>query len=503
MTWSVICHLLTPFGVAQCQNSRFEQGDKLLLLNEDALDLPNTVYITDGQSPPRLFHHALIVSVGPYPIQSDNLIELQGGDLTHVFNILANAKNKLDNLNATLTLCDNDQEAIDRASILMGIPMFYLDESYRILAITKSLNFRGDEEWVHMSEKGFLSPKNARRMKEAGDLDMLAPARAPVIYQSKIYPFSSIICNIWISGRFIARLNVLCTDGNTSPPVVRACELVAAHLTRILERGERLPHQRPLETMLMDLLHGVQLSRELIEHRIQTVPHLSGSLMQIFFADVKAKDDLQMAPYYASLLKRLYPEESFLPLVYQEQLLLLAYGPSEEAFNNLTVKLAHFFATHHIRCGVSNHFRALSHLKGYFEQAAACLNRAGEGLYFYRDIMLEQMLSHIPPEQAQYLISPDVHRLEEAAKQYAFSPLETLKVYLECNCNLIRTAERLYLHKNTLLYRLNHIKSIIRCDLNDTDERLLLLLSFKLLDRTTRQETLFSSQNHIPAKLEK
>jgi sugar diacid utilization regulator len=186
-----------------------------------------------------------------------------------------------------------------------------------------------------------------------------------------------------------------------------------------------------------------------------------------------------------------YDEKALLPdgpgyralLVYQEQLLLLAYAPDEEGFNTLTVKLAHFFATHHLRCGVSNHFRRLSDLQGYFEQAAACLDAAEEGLYFYRDRMLDQMLSHIPAGQARYLISPDVHRLEEAGAQYAFSPLETLKTYLECNCNLIRTAERLYLHKNTLLYRLNHIKNIIRCDLNDADERLLLMLSFKLLER--------------------
>ena len=483
MIWDVICHILTPFHITQVKNTRFEQGEKLLLLNEEAADLPNTVYITDGGSISLTFRHALIVSVGPCQTDADNLIELEAGDLTRVFNALASVKSRLDGLNAVLALCDSDQEVLDRASILMGIPMFYLDESYRILAITKSLNFSGDEEWIHMSEKGYLSPKNARRMKESGDLDMLAPAHAPVVYHSKIYPFSSIICNIWINGQFVTRLNVLCTDGNTSPPVVRACELVASHLTRILERSDRLSDRGPLQTMLVDLLHGVQLSEELIQHRQQSIPLLAGSLMQIFFADVRAKDDLQMASYYASLLKRLYPEESFLPLVYQEQLLLLAYAPNEEEFNNLTVKLAHFFSTHHIRCGVSNHFRSLSDLQGYFEQAAACLNSAGEGLYFYRDIMLEQLLSLIPADRARYLISPDIHRLEEAAVQYAFSPLETLKAYLECNCNLIRTAERLYLHKNTLLYRLNHIKNIIRCDLNDADERLLLALSFKLLER--------------------
>ena len=483
MTWDVICHVLAPFHPVQTVNTRFVQGEKLLLLTDEAADLPNTVYVTDGGSNALVFRYALIVSIGPCGVEADNLIQLEKGTLAEVFNALATAKSRLDGLNAALALCDSDQEVVDRASILMGIPMFYLDESYRILAITKSLDFPMDEEWIHMSEKGYLSPKNARRMKESGDLDLLAPAHAPMVYHSKIYPFSSVICNIWVNGVFVTRLNVLCIDGNTSAPVMRACEVVADHLTRILERSDRLSERGPLQTVMADLLHGVQLSDDLIEYRMQAVPHLSGSLMQVFFADVRAKNDLQMASYYASLLKRLHPEELFVPLVWQEQLLLLAYAPDEAGFNSLTVKLAHFFASHHLRCGVSNPFRRLGDLRGYYEQAAACLDNAGEGLYFYRDIMLEQMLSYIPPEQAPFLVSPDIHRLEEAQRHYSFSLVDTLKAYLECGCNLIRTADRLFLHKNTLLYRLNHIKSIIRCDLNDADERLLLMLSFKLLER--------------------
>ena len=379
MTWDVICHVMAPFHPVQTLNTCFVQGEKLLLLTHEAADLPNTVYVTGGGSSSLAFRHALIVSVGPCGVAADNLIELEQGELAAVFNALAAVKSRLDGLNAALALCDSDQEVVDRASILMGIPMFYLDESYRILAITKSLDFPMDEEWIHMSEKGYLSPKNARRMKETGDLDMLAPARAPVVYRSEIYPFSSIICNVWVNGVFATRLNVLCVDGNTSPPVVRACELAAGHLARILERSDRLSERGPLQTVMADLLHGVQLSDDLIEYRMQAVPQLSGSLMQVFFADVRAKDDLQLASYYASLLRRLYPEESFVPLVWQEQLLLLAYAPDEAGFNSLTVKLAHFFAAHHLRCGVSNHFRKLGELQGYFEQAAACLCGGGEG----------------------------------------------------------------------------------------------------------------------------
>jgi len=484
MTWDVICHILQPFDILETRKNNFEQGDTLLLLSEDAADRPNTVYVAACGTLPRRFHHALVVTVGAPAPDADNAICLAACELARVFNALAAAKSWLDTLTATLAMCDGDQEIVDRASLHTGIPMFYLDESYRILAMTKSLDFPGDEEWVHMSEKGYLSPKNAQKMKESGDLDLLAPARAPLVYRSSIYPFPSIICNVWVNGVFVSRLNVLCTDGDPSPLRVRACELITAHLTRNAERSEQLSDRGPLQSILIDLLRGIHLSEDLIRDRLQAAPYLNGKLMQVYFADVKARDDRQLASYYASLLLRLHPEEPFLPLVWQEQLLLLAYSDNEAGFNTLTVKLSHFFVSHHLRCGVSNHFRAMGDLRGYYEQAEAALKSAAEeGLSFYRDIMLEQMLAHIPEEQVQFLISPDIIRLQEAEGQYSFSPVDTLRAYLECNCNLIRTAEHLFLHKNTLLYRLNHIRNIIRCDLNDADDRLLLTLSFKLLER--------------------
>lgn len=484
MTWDVICHVLQPFGMLHVQKTNFELGENLLLLHRDAPDLPNTVYIALGGQISAPFHQALIVSVGPSPTVADNLIELEGGELAEVFNTLAAAKNRLDSLNSALALCDSDQEAIDRASAHLGLPMFYLDESYRVLAMTRDVSNDNDPEWAHMTAKGYLSPQSARSMKENGELDMLANTHGPVIYRSDIYPFASIVCNVWFEGLFVSRLNILCVNDDTSPLVIRACEMITFHLVRIVSRRGKLISDGPLQSMLLDLLHGVRLSEDLISDRLKAVPHLAGSLLQIFYADVKARSDRQIAPYYASLLKRLFPEESFLPLVFEEQLVLLAHAPDEVGFDSLTVKLSHFFATHHLRCGVSNHFRQVGDLKGFCDQARAALDaEAGEGLHFYRDVMLEHMLSHIPAEQTRFLISPDIFRLQEANRDYSFSLVDTLKTYLECNCNLLRTSERLFLHKNTLLYRLNHIRSIIRCDLNDADERLQLMLSFKLLER--------------------
>ena len=482
MTWDVIMHTLFGFGVRLSQNESFQIGNRLLLLTEGAADGEDTVYVTarpvQGQ-----FRRALVICVGECAVQADNLIAVEEKDLFSVFNALLQTKDWLDGLNRALSACDTDQDLVDCASDYTGLPMFYLDESYRILAITDT-SITGDPEWKHMSEKRYLSPDSARRMKQAGELDFLAPSLIPTVYRSQIYPFASIVCNLWQDGKFVSRLNVLCVNGDTSPIVCRASEMIVVHLKRLMTKNRSLSVGSPVQRILLDLLHGIPLPEEMIRESLKSIPTLATSLFLLFYVDMEAREDRQLASYYASLLVQQFSGKSLIPVVFKEQLILLVYGEDEAALDFLIAELDHFFTVHRLHCGVSNPFRRLSTLQGYYRQGMAALDKGGEeGLHFYRDIMLEHMLSHIPDEQIPYLISPDIARIKKAEEEFSFSLLDTLRTYLACNCNLNRAAEHLFIHKNTLLYRMNHIRSIIRCDLNDPDERLLLMLSFKLLER--------------------
>jgi sugar diacid utilization regulator len=57
--------------------------------------------------------------------------------------------------------------------------------------------------------------------------------------------------------------------------------------------------------------------------------------------------------------------------------------------------------------------------------------------------------------------------------------LETVEVYLACNGNLSEAARRLHLHRNSLLYRLHHIRDLLGHDLESPELRLALQLALK------------------------
>lgn len=58
--------------------------------------------------------------------------------------------------------------------------------------------------------------------------------------------------------------------------------------------------------------------------------------------------------------------------------------------------------------------------------------------------------------------------------------VRTLEAYFACNGNLSRTAEKLILHRNTLIYRMGRIHDITGCNLDDPDARLSLQLALKI-----------------------
>jgi sugar diacid utilization regulator len=93
------------------------------------------------------------------------------------------------------------------------------------------------------------------------------------------------------------------------------------------------------------------------------------------------------------------------------------------------------------------------------------------GLLFHND----------DPREFQRFASGMVGCLLEYDRKHGSALINTLQVYLEENCNHRKTAERLYVHPNTLSSRLERIAAIGSFDLQDSKTRLSLQLAIGVL----------------------
>ena len=87
---------------------------------------------------------------------------------------------------------------------------------------------------------------------------------------------------------------------------------------------------------------------------------------------------------------------------------------------------------------------------------------------------------------------PDACRLWQQKQQGDGMLCDTLQTYLTQERSAVRTAEALFIHKNTLFYRLRKLQEVLTADLENPSVRLHLMLSFRILEQSDQTQTVSS-----------
>ena len=200
--------------------------------------------------------------------------------------------------------------------------------------------------------------------------------------------------------------------------------------------------------------------------------------------DINASEDRQLYNYYARVLEQMLSGFRLCILPYKDNLLLLAILQSESRCAVIQERIQQFLQIQHLRCGVSQFYHVPEQLRGYYEQALFALNKASiEKMVLYESVLMDRFFAFIPDRHIPFMLSNDFLSLLDADRSSSFPMVETLQCYLENGRNLIRTAEALSIHKNTMLYRLNRIREYLNTDEEDFNAKVALDMSFLLWNR--------------------
>ncbi|EOD54257.1 sugar diacid recognition domain-containing protein [Aeromonas molluscorum] len=136
-----------------------------------------------------------------------------------------------------------------------------------------------------------------------------------------------------------------------------------------------------------------------------------------------------------------------------------------------------------LRIGVGDYFPGIDGLARSYQTARDTLRRGRrqaprKQVYFFEDYRLPVLLGSLADSwQATQLLAP----LRTLAKQDNKGVLhKTLRQYFLQDCDLHRTAELLFIHPNTLRYRLTRVEQITGLNINKLDDKFLLYLGFSL-----------------------
>lgn len=196
--------------------------------------------------------------------------------------------------------------------------------------------------------------------------------------------------------------------------------------------------------------------------------------------------------YLRSKLEKHLP--SCLSLLFQNSIVLFMASPKNGSVRDiLTEKLPPFLSDMNFQAGVSESFPDIFRARTYYAQAQNAIRtgaqydfESSDKLYFFSEQALFYMLEHSCGEfDPEDLMPEGLLALIQHPGNTDY--LKTLEIYLENEMNASKTAQQLYLHRSSVMARLEKIHSLI--DLDTPQQRLYIRMCIQLYELTHRKET--------------
>lgn len=157
-------------------------------------------------------------------------------------------------------------------------------------------------------------------------------------------------------------------------------------------------------------------------------------------------------------------------------------------------KLAGFIRDNFLNAGYSRKMLGHFNFQRQYVQASIALKVGSRRnphrwIHHFNDIALPYLLEQTTKKLPAYMVCHEkLLALKYKSEKTNSQLYGTLRCYLENHQNITKTARELYIHRSTLLYRLDRIHEILKSDYTDPDEVLYLLLSFRLIEMEEQED---------------
>lgn len=149
----------------------------------------------------------------------------------------------------------------------------------------------------------------------------------------------------------------------------------------------------------------------------------------------------------------------------------------ERAFKEIQDRIKKDISGLSVSIGVGNCYEELSMMKQSLKESELAIESSkcqgsNDTITKYNEIGIYGLLYGIDDRNIleNYYSNVLGAILEIDKKVKDVSSIQILETYLNENCSITNTAEKLFMHRNTLKYRINKIETILDCDLHNFDD---------------------------------
>ena len=378
------------------------------------------------------------------------------------------------------------QELITFCSQIMGNPAYLVDASYKVIAMDSSpILPKISAIWKTALETGYMPYEIVYNFIKSNELSEMRKHKDAIIVNSKFVNNLYINSNIRHNGDLIGQFFVVgyykkITDGDLAlANILREIIRYAMTLNNLHLPQKNYDYENFLIYMICDKMQNVtQIMRQLKEFDWDILGRYQ--VFRLIWTQ-SAKSFLENI---FTSLERLKNCKS---LIYDGGIVAVFRIDNNNTDDEIKLvnELKEIIAIHGGRAGLSDSFDGFYNLHLYYKQACKAIE-LGDGsdgsLSVYRNYVYSHIFSVVNShESLDAICEKTVLRMIDYDKIHGTQYIETLEIFLKNERKFAPTAKELYIHKNTLHYRIERISEIFSINLDDNELRMRLMLSFEIM----------------------
>lgn len=437
-----------------------------------------------------------LICIGPAPeayTRGDcDYVELTADtEYGSVLNCLQRVYDRLDSWYTEMQACiiaqKGLQEMMDLSLPLFLNPVYCANSQFKIIAYSEYAQLV-DVPRMYDRESDRNEMVNELRLDKNYDASFLN--EGTTLWQDNIFPFDTLYCNIFLSGRYWGKLML---DGRCraflESDYILADILAAFVKQALLSSDPKISDSfRPLERTLTSLLNGNALD-PISLHEDLTL--LQWENCRSFFCVLLYTEPSEAVPYLIKSCCGLVEQKLIMCRAFPYHPYAVIVVPMDAWNNNVDYfcsELSPILRDGLYKASVSGVFHDFFDFRRYFCQAQMAMemgirSESTSWIFHYEEYALPYMLEKcVGTLSAKLLTHPKLLELMDYDRENGLEYVKTLRCYLENNCSQAQTCRAMYLHRSTLLQRLARITQLTDFDLDDDNTRLYLRMIFRVME---------------------
>lgn len=386
------------------------------------------------------------------------------------------------------------QELLNHGRRIMGLPLSVFDKNFIVLGSTEDY-FKYFPEMEGRLINRQMAQDDIKILLQNEDFLNADDQKEIFVYPSEPVKVNTLCYNIRFSGEFSARVLMVLPNFQYHQGLhklftcfVKYVESAYLHNMRSTSGGNQEDVLHHLFRKY--LFHPKRKDYDVDFHALNLYNWYRNDEYQMIVLQMfGSKEFEKSASYLCQQLERLF-EYSCTFKTDREIIWIINYTreSSVKDKENFQSNFPYLIRDFGCKAGLSDFFNDYTMLGNYRRQADIALELGNQKnpykwYYLFNDYALDYMVAQtMTLFSAEQLSHKGLLKLYEYDREHETEFVKTLKCYIAHRFNASEAAQKLYIHRTTFIRRMERIESLISLDLDNSDDLLHILLSYRMFE---------------------